>query len=198
MFEYWKQSWLVLTLAVVLGGTLAALDRALQPRIDRHAEQQLRRAVLQVVPEGRDFEPLVRDGLTLYRVKGAGGNLRGWAVPAEGLGFADRIAVMIGLSSDATRILGLVVLQSKETPGLGDKIREEAFREQFVANATLGTLQLVKPGEIADQPIHAITGATISSRAVTAMVNLTVVAAREAIRGETAGQAQDGPRGGTQ
>lgn len=178
-----KQVWLVLLLAVVLSGSLALVDASLQPRIDANQQDRLRRAVLEVVAEGQSSqkeEDLSEFG-TVYRVLGNQQQLVGWAVEAETMGFVDKIRMIIGLSADGRTITGLSILDSRETPGLGDEIKSEGWRKKFVGQPADAALEVVKPGQTADYPIDAITGATISSKAVTQGINQQLVQVREAL-----------------
>ncbi|MCO6453988.1 MAG: FMN-binding protein [Pirellulaceae bacterium] len=173
---------LVLLLAGTLGGALALVERSLEGRIANHARSRLRAAVLDVVPGGHDSQAVDLAGQPAYRVIDNRQQTVGWAVPATTTGFADRLELMIGLSADGQRITGLLVLESKETPGLGDRIRDPQFTGQFVGQPADAALQAVKPGGSAEFPIQAVTGATISSRAVTDGVRETLRRVRAAIQ----------------
>lgn len=174
--------WLVLLLAGTLSGILALVERSLEGRIAAHARDRLRAAVLEVVPGGHDSQAVELAGQPAYRVIDQRQRTVGWAVPATTMGFADRLELMIGLSADGQRITGLLVLESKETPGLGDRIREPQFTGQFAGQPAAAALQVVKPGGSAEYPIEAVTGATISSRAVTDGVRETLRRVRAAIQ----------------
>ena len=178
---FFKEAWLVLTLAVVLGGALAIVERSLEAKIQHNVAARLEKAILEVVPQGVSSEATTLAGHDVYRVADADNRLMGWAVPAETMGFQDRIRVLIGLSADGRIIRGLAILKSTETPGLGEKIRDADFRGQFADNPSDATLEVVKTGQSAEHPIHAITGATISSRAVTDAVNAQLAEVRQVI-----------------
>jgi electron transport complex protein RnfG len=76
-------------------------------------------------------------------------------------GFSGNISLMAGFKPDGT-IINITVLQQKETPGLGTKIKEPAFKDQFKEkNPSEFMLKVKKDGG----PVDAITAATISSRA---------------------------------
>ncbi len=171
MISFIKQTWLLILLAVGFGVSLAAVETSLQPRIKHNRAVRLERAVLEVVPGGAASAPMKLEGEQVFRVTDAGGALKGWGVPASGMGFQDKIDLMIGLSADGATITGLAVLASNETPGLGDKIYDESFRREFTGKPASVPLKVIKAGETDAHPIHAITGATISSKAVTNTVN---------------------------
>jgi len=76
-------------------------------------------------------------------------------------GFSGNISLMAGFKTDGT-IVNITVLDQKETPGLGTKITEPGFKDQFNdKNPAQYTLKVKKDGG----PVDAITAATISSRA---------------------------------
>lgn len=92
----------------------------------------------------------------------------GYAIVAKGQGYSSEIQTMVGVDTSGT-IIGLTVMQQVETPGLGTKIEEVRYGEekpwfqvQFIGR-THENLAVEQDGG----DIKAITGATISSRAVT-------------------------------
>ena len=77
-------------------------------------------------------------------------------------GFGGRIELIIGMLMDGT-VTGYKVIEQKETPGLGTKIAESKFADQFIGlNSYHDQFKLKKDGG----EIDAVTGATTSSRAV--------------------------------
>ena len=85
----------------------------------------------------------------------------GYAVPGiSSAGYGGDIKLMIGLTTDR-KIVSYQVLAANETPGLGAKLGDKGFAGQFAGKATAG-LKVKKDGG----DIEAITGATITSRAV--------------------------------
>lgn len=97
----------------------------------------------------------------------------GFAISSAGPGFQDTIRVLYGYRPDLQRIVGMEILESRETPGLGDKIYKDA---EFVANfdqlAIKPTIITVKKGtKSAINEVDAITGATISAKAVVRIIN---------------------------
>jgi len=157
-----------------------------QPAIQRNKAERLRVAVAQVLRAPARFDTLyVVDGaLTAERPGGrsgaeqvyvgyaADGRITGYAIDAAEPGFADVVRLIFGYDATTRQVLGLTVLESKETPGLGDKIeRDTAFGGQFRGAAA--PLRGVKPDRATGDPheIDLITGATISSRAVVRIVN---------------------------
>ena len=71
------------------------------------------------------------EGPVFYAGYDAGGNLQGIAVEASGMGFADVLRILYGYDPEQEKVVGFYVLESKETPGLGDKIEKDP---NFLAN----------------------------------------------------------------
>jgi electron transport complex protein RnfG len=105
------------------------------------------------------------------------GKLVGIAIEAVGMGFADQLKVLYGYDPYDQKVIGFYVLESKETPGLGDKIEKD---QKFLANFDALDVSLDEGGEeiknmvvtvkngkkVNAWEIDGITGATISSRAI--------------------------------
>ncbi len=107
--------------------------------------------------------------------------LVGVAIEAREQGFQDVIKIIYGYSPKDEAIVGMKVLQSTETPGLGDKIEtDKDFLANFVKldvslkddkSSLIEAIKLVKSGEkTKESEISAITGATISSKAIAKMM----------------------------
>ena len=108
------------------------------------------------------------------------GELAGLALGARGMGYQDYIQLLYGYSPEQQAIVGMSVLESRETPGLGDRIQSDPT---FVANFEkldvsvdgdnlVHPIEFVKAGEkINPWQIDGISGATISSRATADMLH---------------------------
>jgi electron transport complex protein RnfG len=96
----------------------------------------------------------------------------GFAITRAEAGFADLINVIFGYDHATGNVLGMKVLESKETPGLGDKIEKDM---EFVTafDGVAAPIEGVKAGEGSGDPheIDLITGATISSRTLIRIIN---------------------------
>ena len=158
-----------------------------QPRIQAHRAELLHAAIAEVLQDparadtlwlhdGKLVASLPRgvDGAKLERVYvgyGAKGDTVGYAITASEAGFADQVAVIFGYEPSTRRVLGMKVLGSKETPGLGDKIEKPGFLAQFAGRVAplVGVKGAVPAGDTSG--IAMITGATISSRTVVREMN---------------------------
>ncbi len=162
---------MVLTLMVislVSASALAFINKVTKEPIAKSVMAKKVEAIKQVVPEFNN-DPIAEmqtielaDGkLEIYPAK-KDGKLVGTAVKTfTDKGFSGHIELMIGLDT-AKSIVNISVLQQKETPGLGTKMAEPLFKNQFNGkNPSSFKLKVKKDGGDVD----AITAATISSRA---------------------------------
>ncbi len=159
-----------------------------QPRIERNRAEALEAAIYRVLPGARSREAFVlREGAlerfptqdgrlpageAVYLGYDARGAPVGFAIPAEGPGFQDTIKLIYGYDPARRRVIGMEVLESRETPGLGDKIiKDEAFVANFRDLAVTPEVVAVRRGRRRDNEVDAISGATISSNAVVRIIN---------------------------
>ncbi|HPN68530.1 MAG TPA: FMN-binding protein [Saprospiraceae bacterium] len=181
-------------IGLICAALIAFVFQTTQPRIKKLKAAALEEAVFQVIPgmvqkktyllDEKGNIQIAKEGVTAGELIYAGydndGKLLGLAIQASGMGFADVIKVIYGYRPTTQKVIGFKVLDSKETPGLGDKIeKDEHFLTNFkaldVALAADGkTLQneikAVKQGQKKHEwEINGITGATISSRAIGAI-----------------------------
>jgi len=177
----------VLTVVGVLaGGFLTTVGHLTKERIALNKQREIEEAITQVVPGTYSNQPLYGEKkLTIYGGMDEEGILLGYAIQATGVGFQDEITFMLGTNPDLTRINSLTILEQKETPGLGAKIRDkESFLKYWENKECAQPLSLRKPAvsspeELAQSEINTITGATISSEAVLNTVNSSLVKARK-------------------
>ncbi len=166
------------------GATLVGVYTVTAPRIERNRAEALEKAVYEVLPGAEKREAWVlRDGAlvvsepesgeeAVYAGYNADGARVGFAVPTEGGGFQDTIRLIYGVDPERRLVLGMRVLESRETPGLGDKIiKDQAFVGAFFELAVDPGLSATKKGASKPGEIDAISGATISSKAVVNIIN---------------------------
>jgi electron transport complex protein RnfG len=181
----------VLTLAIaglVSGVAIIGIYESTLPTITANKARELREAVFKVLPGVSQMQALVyRDGElvavtqpdkdepVVYGGYDELGDFVGYAMPAAGPGFQDTIGLLYGYQPDEKIVVGMEVLESRETPGLGDKIyKDAAFVGGFSALSVVPEIIAVKKGtKTRPNEIDAITGATISSKAVVRIINET-------------------------
>ena len=180
---------LVLTLAIaglVSGIAIIGIYEATLPTITENKARELREAVFKVLPGVSKMQALVyrngelvvveapdKDEPVVYGGYDEQGDFVGYAMPAAGPGFQDTIAILYGYKPEEKLVVGMEVLESRETPGLGDKIYKDAvFVGGFSALSVEPEIVAVKKGtKSGANEIDAITGATISSKAVVRIIN---------------------------
>ena len=162
---------LALTLFVicaVVAAALAGVNAVTKPIIDQLNAEKTQKAIEEVLPGGFDEELSGFDdqgGLVSKVYKGEAG----YALEVLPSGFDNTITMMVGVDFDG-KVLGISVVSHTETAGLGAVAAAqtsvgEAFRSQFVGKS--GSVAVSKDGGQLD----AITGATITSRAICVGVN---------------------------
>jgi electron transport complex protein RnfG len=159
-----------------------------KPRIDRNRAEALEAAIFRVLQGASTRMPFALRGDRVVRLEGAAevlpddevvyggydeaGSLVGFAIPAEGGGFQDTIKLLYGYDPARRRVVGMQVLESRETPGLGDKIlKDAAFLESFRDLSVEPEVALAKGAREGPNEVDSISGATISSRAVVRIIN---------------------------
>ena len=192
--HFMQQSWLLIVASFCFGLLIAVTSAALSPRIRQNEINKRNRLVSVLLPEAKDFilldEPVEIQSLQgkiekveIYKAMSGADECVGWSFEAVGSGFADKIKLVIALDKDFEKIAGFDVLTSNETPGFGDQIKYDYYRDQF-KGAPAGELKLVTIGERStiDSEIVAISGATISSEAVVEIVSNSVTKVKEQMR----------------
>ena len=176
---------MIMTLAIAglfSGFFLATTFIYTDPVIQNNKKEEMFAAVFEVLPGCEVIESMdfinnsfvhVTDQSSpvnpIFIGKNKEGDIVGFAFPASEPGFQDLITALIGYNPTTDRIIGLKILDSKETPGLGDKIfKDEAFKSNFLDLDVSGSIEFAKKGEkTTNNQVEGITGATISSKAVT-------------------------------
>jgi len=195
----WPMYRAMVGVGLLCGVLIVSVFQLTRPVIERNRAEALRRAILRVVPEAlssRSFQFVEReaDDGSFEVAEGASGGgflvhagyddaarLVGLAIEAEGMGYQDVIRVLYGYSFEQEAIIGLRVLESRETPGLGDRVETDpVFLRNFERlDVSIGEdparvaqpIAFVKRGE-KQHPwqIDGITGATITSAAIANML----------------------------
>lgn len=186
------QAWLVLFLALCFGSALAAVHVTLAPTIKNNKINETKEKVPELVWGTDKAQEMTQKGVMLDIVghqieidKSGGqkgyysayeakldGKRTGWVIKSAGQGYADKIELLLGVDPMVKKVTGLFVLDQKETPGLGNKIIEPAWRGQFAQKSTAKAFEVTKKGASAPHEIDSVTGATISSNAVAQIVNV--------------------------
>ena len=171
----------LLVISAVASFLLAGTNQITAPVIEERniqANNELRQSVL---PDATDFKQLDAsefegkgNGLVVEAYEGLNGSENvGYTFKATPSGYGGAIEVIIGISTDGT-ITGVDIGSMSETAGLGAKAKDEAFNGQYDGKKTDKPLEVAKGSASGDNQILAISGATISSTAVTNGVNAAI------------------------
>lgn len=168
------------------GLIIVSVYEATLPGITSYKAKVLKEAVFKVLPGVSRMQRLTyKDGRmtaamgdeeeedTVFGGYDASGQLIGYAIPSAGPGFQDTIRLLYGYLPVDRKVVGMEILASRETPGLGDKIYKDlAFVANFEDLSIDPEIVTVKKGaRAAPNEVDAITGATISSKAVVQIIN---------------------------
>lgn len=165
---------LILSLICALASvSLAVVNSITKVRIIAQAEAEEEASLKEVLPEATHFEP-VKSGndIIYYKAHNKDGKFIGVAFKASAKGYSSIIETMAGLTLDG-KITAIKILNQNETPGLGARVTDLSFTGQF-ANKNIRGLN----------EVQAITGATISSKAVIDSVSKKAQEIKELIKNE--------------
>lgn len=176
-----------LSFAGLLSGLIIVLAyETTLPTITAYKAKVLKEAVFKVLPGVSRMQRFVyrngtltaseqvrKDDEAIFGGYDASGQLIGYAIPGAGPGFQDTIRLLYGYLPTKRQVSGMEILESRETPGLGDKIYKDlAFVANFESLSIDPEIRAIKKGKPkAANEIDAITGATISSKAVVRIIN---------------------------
>ncbi|RZN42863.1 MAG: FMN-binding protein [Methanophagales archaeon ANME-1-THS] len=159
----------LILICIISGATLALSFDLTKERIREVEERKITESLASIFPDAS-----FRKTGEYYTVLVNGEEI-GYAFLAEGQGYSGTIKTMVGLYQNGT-LSHIYVVSQLETPGLGTRIIEPEFTNQF-SGKRIEDLRLRREGGLIDS----ITGATISSRAITEIVRTRA----EVIRNET-------------
>jgi len=163
----------VLTIVgLVSGAMLVFMYNYANPLILDNQKSEMEKAIFKIFPEADAYEKDIIEEDIVFRVKDKGGKLLGYAFLAQGNGYQGIIKMMAGIEPDLKTLVGIEILESQETPGLGQEITTDEFRMQFKGLKTSPEITYVKNKE-PERPneIQAVTGATVSSSACCSILN---------------------------
>lgn len=173
---------LIPTIALVLicgisTALLAATNEVTKEPIAQAEAQSQQDSMMSVSPEGTaDYNEIDSgdDSVKCFEALDGNGNVIAYAISTGSKGYGGTIKVMTGINAEDGSIIAVNVYDnSDETPGLGAKTSEEKFSGQFGGNSSENRFTVSKDADKNPDctAVDAVTGATISSRAVVKAVN---------------------------
>lgn len=155
MKEISRYGFTLTLICMAASGLLAGVNFLTQQKIIAQARSAEEAGLKEVLPQGDYFEEVSSaEEIIYYKAYDQHKNLIGAVFKVSAKGYSSQIEALVGVAQGGT-ITAVKILSQNETPGLGSRITEPAFLGQFMHKNTQGLNQ-----------VQAITGATISSKAV--------------------------------
>lgn len=211
----WYPIFFMLIVSIIFIGLLALFYRSNEPRIKQAQERAFRSQILSLFAEEigsvtgmtetellsaeeleqnftRFIQPVhLTDDLHDYYLLVVDGTLFGYCFDITGKGLWGTMRALVAMKPDLTTVINLSVYDQMETPGLGARITEQKFRDQFARKILYDNdepiaLSLVPEDALSPAPteIRQVTGATITSRSVLDMLYKELTLIRNLVRQE--------------
>jgi electron transport complex protein RnfG len=159
-----------LTMATLLSGIIiATVFYYTAPIAEIQRIKMKEQSMKDLIPAATTFTPI--EGQEEWFKAEKDGELLAYLILTHGKGFDGHVKMFLAASTDQ-KVIGFKILSHKETPGLGDQAFKPKFADQLTGKGHDG-LELVKIPE--EGKILAVTGATITSRAVTTAVKTALI-----------------------
>ena len=146
---------------LISGLVIGAVWYVTAPVAAEKAEAMKQESMRSLVADAERFEEIPGEAGCFAAQQG--GKTVAYIVPAESKGYGGRIKLLVAVDTEG-KVLDFNILEHNETPGLGDNAQKPDFRKQFAGKGP-ELLEVTKDPNNKEN-IQAMTGATISSRAV--------------------------------
>ncbi|MDY6915179.1 MAG: FMN-binding protein [Candidatus Cloacimonadota bacterium] len=185
----------MILITVIFIGFLATFYEITASKVKAYETENNQRIILQLfeLPTDNlqknynDFIEVKKHGPREYFLAAKDGKILGYAFPIKGSGLWGTIEAVVAVTPDFDRIIAFDITKQNETPGLGGRITEPEFKEQFGNKKLLQNDKVIKYNLVAEDDkagefkISQITGATQSSKAVVQMLYKELKLIREEI-----------------
>lgn len=176
--EIIKVGFILFVITALSALLLAFANKITAPIIAENNRIKTEEAMRLVLPEAETFTKAGIDGVDEVYIGNVGDNFVGVCVVSSANGYGGAVKVMTGISAEG-EVTGIDILGHSETPGLGANAEKPEFKSQFAGKTTgIG----VSRGKATGNEINAMSGATITSKAVTEAVNKALEAAQLLIK----------------
>ena len=165
----WRIAFNLMAACFISGIVIAAVYYVTAPIAAVKAEEMRQASMRELVSTADNFSPV--PGHEGWFAAAQKGETVAYIVPSETRGYGGAIKMLVAVDTDG-KVIDYTILEHNETPGLGDNAQKPKFRDQFKGKETSHLTVVKDPGNRED--IQAMTGATISSRAVTLAVKQAV------------------------
>lgn len=165
-----KYALILFLITSICVGILGAVNQITAPIIEENNKKAEQLAMKHLMPEGEAFEEVeeITSEIVEKVYKGKKDNaIIGYIVKVMPTGYVGTITMLVGVDLEG-KVSGIDILAQAESPGFGANATKDSFKEQFKGKTVPLTVSKSAKGA---QEIQAITGATITSTAVTEGVN---------------------------
>lgn len=155
MKDIFRYGLILALICSLAGGLLAGVNFLTQPKIIAQAQAEEEASLKEIIPRANRFDPIKSQTEEILYYKAYDNHkLLGIIFKASAKGYSSNIETMVGIDNSGS-IITIKVIAQNETPGLGSRVTEKSFTNQFSSKAAPNLSN-----------VQAITGATISSKAV--------------------------------
>ena len=162
----------VLTLVcIICAFLLSFVYKMANPKIEMNEKKRVQDSIHTLAPSTQVIKEININEEIIYKLFDDKDKLIGYAFIAQGQGYQGTIKMLVVIDPLLDRLEGIEIVESIETPGLGAKIQDKFFKKQFKNLDVTEPIECVKEEPVSDNQIKAITGATVSSRAVVNILN---------------------------
>lgn len=170
--------------AFLIGGAYEITKEPIEKQVIANKQA----AMKEILPKAEKFEVANADIKGNEKIKEvnvgmAGTGIVGYAIKVSPKGYGGLLDIMVGVSTDG-KVSGIKILSHTETPGLGANAPKPEFSGQFKDKPIVSKLEVVKIAPTKENQIQAITGSTITSKAVTLGVNDAVDFYNSSLKGD--------------
>jgi len=171
-----KLGMILLVITSIAAFVLGITNDVTQVIITERAELKNIESIKALLPDAEEFAKVEEENVTsvaniIEVYEGTkNGEVVGYTVKTKPQGYGGTIEVLMGMSIEG-KVVGVKIGEHTETPGLGSKIADASFVNQFIDKATNLEFQVRKDNVTKDEDIQAVSGATVSSEAVARGIN---------------------------
>ncbi len=172
---------ILFAISAIATALLAWVNSVTLPRINIQKEKDAELTRQQLMPSAKTFEEKIAaadTNLVYYIAKDDKNEILGYTIVAQGRGYSSTVKTMIALDREF-KIMDLKVFEQAETPGLGTHCQDKDFPAKFKGREAEGLMVDKDGGQV-----QSITGATITTRAITNSVRDTILKVKADIAGK--------------
>ncbi len=157
--EFIKLSGILCAITLIAALLLACVNKVTAPEIAQASQKASENAMKTIIADAESFEKITD---TVFKGTSKG-EIIGYCATVTVNGFGGPVEMMVGIGTDNT-VKGIEILSHSETAGLGAKATSKDFKDRFPGKNP--NLSVVKTPTESQDEVQAITGATITSKAV--------------------------------